>query len=440
MIYIYCEASNTVRLSYVANHLLGRILGIEFVLTHDESFFLNQPNASCINYSAQALNHGIWINPQGLLSETGIKEIKELNTGSWRNGFCFFRQEQGDIPFDILAASFYLLTLYEELFSDCHDQHGRFPHTNSLLFLNNALETPLIDRWAYSLKEELLQRGYDEAGFRLKTFRYLNTYDIDHPYLYRNKGLVRTLGGAARDFIQLNWGKVIDRLSVNIKLKEDPYFEALRFIEKIQSEHKREYCLFILLGQNTKYDRYIHFYPGHYYEYLRRLKHVELGLHPSYNTFRNLDLLTEEKKELERILRRSVSSSRQHFLRMQSPETFEELILAGIKEDYTLAFAEASGFRSGTSVPYPFYDLNKEKETRLILHPTAFMDSNLIFHQALSPEAGLEKIKSLINECRNYGGDFIALWHNSNLTEKENNRWRNVLIEATKYGISLENN
>jgi hypothetical protein len=167
---------------------------------------------------------------------------------------------------------------------------------------------------------------------------------------------------------------------------------------------------------------------------------VQIGLHPSYDTLRNLAALLSEKTQLEHILGQEVPVSRQHFLRMQTPETFQELHLAGFREDFTLAFAHAPGFRSGTAIPYYFYDLQKEETTSLLIRPTVMMDSTLIFQMKLSPEAALQKIKSLIDACRQSGGDYLSLWHNSNLASTpEENPWINVFIDSFQYAISMEN-
>jgi hypothetical protein len=147
-----------------------------------------------------------------------------------------------------------------------------------------------------------------------------------------------------------------------------------------------------------------------------------------------------EKKTLEKILQHPIVFSRQHFLRMLTPYTFQALLQAGICEDFTLGFAKAPGFRSGTAVPHFFYDLQKEETTDLLLHPTVMMDSTLIFHLKLSPEAALEKIKSLVDACKQSGGDYLSLWHNSNLSgSPEKNPWIRVFIESQNYAISMEN-
>jgi len=75
-----------------------------------------------------------------------------------------------------------------------------------------------------------------------------------------------------------------------------------------------------------------------------------------------------------------------------------------------------------------------------LLHPTVMMDSTLIFHLKLSPESALEKIKSLIDACKESGGDYLSLWHNSNIAGlPEKNPWIGVFIESHNYAISMEN-
>ncbi|MDL2241576.1 polysaccharide deacetylase family protein [Bacteroidales bacterium OttesenSCG-928-L03] len=300
---------------------------------------------------------------------------------------------------------------------------------------------PVIDRWAYRLKAEWERRGVSPATFALRKYRYISTFDIDHPYLYQNKTWVKTLGGLARDILRLRGKVVAQRLSVLARLSEDPYFQALQDIEQVHKEQGVPYSLFILMGEKTRYDRHTRRTPKDYYAYLKGLQDVTLGLHPSYNTLADLGLLRKEKAELEEVLGRTITSSRQHFLRMRVPDAYRNLLQAGIKEDYTLTFAQAPGFRAGTAIPFRFYDLEKDKATDLVLHPTAYMDSTFVFDKEHSPEAILSRMKGLIDEVKLSGGDCVALWHNSNLAgSKTENPWVSVFEESMKYGLLQENN
>jgi len=448
MLTIYTSSENTERLKFVSNHLFNHVLGTEFQIVSDQVLYRKQ-TGPCINYSEEPLNHGLQIFPQGLLFESGIHPIQHLQMGKWNDLFCFFHNEQGDIPFDVFAASFYLLSLYEEYLPSRLDEHGRFDHRNSLLFQNHCLEIPIIDRWAYQLKETLEKSGYSTAEFRLRKYRSVSTYDIDHPFLYRYKGFIKNTGRLLHDCLNQNFKSVKKRLSVLLHRSEDPYMQAIRFIQSTEVRAKRTYYIFVLLGK--KWDDY--------YRYLRGLSSVFIGVHPSCGTVskarhpapsagpshkisRGLRVkpAMTEKETLEKILQQPIVFSRQHFLRMQTPDTFQSLLQAGIREDFTLAFAKAPGFRSGTAIPHFFYDLQKEEITPLLLRPTIMMDSTLIFHLKLSPETAWKKIKSLIDACKQSGGDYLSLWHNSNLAgSPEKNPWIQVFIESHRYAISMEN-
>jgi len=439
MVYIYTSSENTKRLNYIAQHIFNNILGIEFVITSDKKSYLAQSNP-CINYSETELNHGLHIVPHGLLFESGIKPIKQLKETEWKGLFCFFENKNGDIPFDLFAAAFYLLTLYEENFPLELDEHGRFRHAESLLFQKGILEIPIVDRWAYLLKEELENAGFQTNDFKLREFKTISTFDIDYPFLYQYKGFIKNSGGILKDLLKGNFNQIKDRFFTLLRFKEDPYLAALKTIQEIQTQLKKSYYLFVLLGKRGKYGRTTVYSPKKYYSYLKSLDSAQIGLHPSYDTLRNLKNLLKEKNKLEQILDSKITASRQHFLRMQSPETFQELNLAGIKEDFTLAFAQAPGFRSGTAVPYFFYDLQKEETTSLFIRPTVMMDSSFIFHLKLTPEEALMQMKKLADACKQSGGDYLSLWHNSNLAHTaQANPWISVFIQSYQYAISLEN-
>jgi hypothetical protein len=407
MVTIYTDIStNTKRLAFVANHLFTNILGTKFQLLTDTNAYLQQSGV-CINYSDYYLNHGLHILPHGLLSETDIHPVRELKESTFAGVWCLFENKKSDFPFDIFAAAFYLLSLYEEYFPTQLDEHGRFDHRESLLFKRGQLETPVVDRWAYLLKEALTQKGYSQDEFPLRKYRPVFTYDIDFPF-HRS---LKIFG--------FFWKK-----------KNDKYAQALRMIHAYQTRWQHPYYLFILLGR----------YPDSYYKNLAKQGGVTLGLHPSYKTLKKFKRLKREKAKLEKKLGQQVTVTRQHYLRMQTPDTFQDLQQAGFREDFTLAFAKAPGFRSGTAVPYLFYDLQKDELSRLNIRPLVMMESTFVYHLKYTPNQALEKIKHLIDACKQSGGDYVSLWHNSNIAgEPEKNPWIDVYIQSSEYAVSKEN-
>jgi hypothetical protein len=438
---IYYPLGNTKRLEYAAWNTFILRLGIEYSILSDKTAFLKKSGV-CINYSNEDLNHGLQILPHGLLSESGVRKIPDLEESEWQGFFCFFKQEKGDIPFDLFSASFYLLTLYEEYGSEKIDEHGRFDYQESLAFRKGFLEIPIVDRWVDCLGLELTKK-YPGFVFRRKQiFSCINTFDVDFPYLYRKKGLIKIVGASIRDLWKSDFKNLASRFKTLLHFEPDPYWEALRQIHEIQTKAGKNYLLFVMMGGKDKYGMNT-FRPGKsYFAYLKNSRRVTVGLHPSYDTFLNPDLLMTEKKRLQNIWEgNEISSSRQHYLRMRIPDTFRELRKAGLTNDYTLAYAKAPGFRSGTAISYRFYDVEKEEESEIILHPTVVMDSTLITHLQLSPEEAIVKLKKMIEECYQSAGKYISVWHNSNLDgNEEENPWINVFMTSFKYAISLENN
>ena len=436
---IYTSNLNTKRLQFVAEHIFNRILGIDFQLTNDKNFYLSQAGNQ-IWYADEKPKTGLHIIPQGLLFETNIHSIDDLQTAKYHNLFCFFYSEKGDIPFDLFSATFYRLSLYEEYLPHITDVHGRFRHQDSLLFQNDVLEIPVIDRWAYFLKEELIKLGASENHFSLRKFRFISTYDIDFPYLYRYKSLIKNTLGFLRDIFLRKWDKAKERYQVLLHRITDPYLSAIENIERLHQEHHHPYYLFVLLGKSGRFGHSNTYNPKDYHRHISQLKNVEIGLHPSYKTLYHPEILQKEKAKLEKTVKREMTCSRQHFLRMHTPETFRDLLANGFWHDFSLSFAHASGFRSGTAIPHPFFDLQKNETSDLLLHPTVFMDSTFVFHQKQSPEEVEKKIRKLIDECKKSGGDYLSLWHNSNLSGNENeNLWINTWFRTFMYAKSTEN-
>src|ERR1700691_4356011 len=91
------------------------------------------PTAFCaasgprINYSEESFHDCFHLRPNGLLFETTIRPV-EITCITHNDQKAFFPTGR-DLPFDIFAASFYLLSRYEEYLPHPKDEYGRFAHT-----------------------------------------------------------------------------------------------------------------------------------------------------------------------------------------------------------------------------------------------------------------------------------------------------------------------
>ena len=131
-------------------------------------------------------------------------------------------------------------------------------------------------------------------------------------------------------------------------------------------------------------------------------------------------------------LKKNTIRSRQHFLKLETPKTYQNLIKAGIKEDYTMGYATEIGFRASIASPYFWYDLENEKATNLLITPFQVMDVTLKNYLKLSPEKALEEIQTLIQNTKAVNGTFSTLWHNSSFDDKEWKGWREMYLEMIR--------
>ena len=160
---------------------------------------------------------------------------------------------------------------------------------------------------------------------------------------------------------------------------------------------------------------------------------ADVGIHPSYQSYLNDDVVAFEFKTLERVLEKQVCTSRQHFLRFTLPKSYQLLIKQGVTEEYSMGYAEVIGFRAGTCTPYPFYDLSKEQPTGLKVYPLIAMDVTLHNYMKLNVSDAIDRFAAIIQEVKNVNGTFISLWHNSSFSQLHGMQdWKPVFEQMLK--------
>ncbi|MFT6717534.1 MAG: hypothetical protein ACJA0Q_002191, partial [Saprospiraceae bacterium] len=163
--------------------------------------------------------------------------------------------------------------------------------------------------------------------------------------------------------------------------------------------------------------------------------YAEVGLHPSYGARTSFSQLEKEIFRLSPILKKEITQSRQHFLQLQFPKTYRNLIDLDVLNDYTMGYASHYGFRSGICTPYFFYDLDLEIETNLTIHSFAVMDSTLQYYMGVKPADALEHYKKLVDEVKKVNGTFISTWHNDSLSDEGIWKgWKDVFEKLIAYG------
>ena len=413
----------TPRISYTFKHVFTRILNIEVELTTKIEEFIAHTGIK-FSYTKQALGKELFIKSTDLLFDQGIDYL-DINIVDWNGVPCFFQNNSNaEIPCDIFSASFYLISRYEEYLPHVKDEFERFPAEESIAFQNKFLDKPVIDIWAYKFKDHLIQL-FPEFKSQLNTkkqFKFISTIDVDMAFKYKHKGIIRTIGGIINDLVHLNLKDIIQRFLIIFNIKKDP-FDTFDEIIALQKKYNITTLFFFLMSEYTTYDKNISAGNINYKLLIKNVAdYAMVGIHPSYFTPKNELKLKKEKKRLEDIVNFPIKKSRQHYLRLDLPETYQSLVDVEIVEDYTMGYASHYGFRAGTCTPFYFYDIDFEIQIPVKVFPFAVMDGTLKDYLNFTPKKSYDIILRLAQEVKNVNGTFITLFHNESVSGED--RWR----------------
>ena len=85
----------------------------------------------------------------------------------------------------------------------------------------------------------------------------------------------------------------------------------------------------------------------------------------------------------------------------------------GLSYDSTVGYSDAPGFRCGTCHPFPVFDFVADRPLELVEVPLVVMETTLFSYMHLPAIQAQELILTLAERCREVGGVFTLLWHNS---------------------------
>ncbi len=422
----------THRNKYIFNLMFKDILGIDFKLTTDVEEFKYYQGAK-LSYTHNLISNELFFISRSLLFESGITEQNISVFENNYNPMFFATGKASAMPFDVFAASFYLVSRYEEYLPHIRDEHDRFDAKDSLAFIAGFLEKPLVNIWAIQLKQ-LIKEKYPSLVFPKIKFEFISTLDIDNAYAYREKGFTRSLGGYLKSLSIGNFSEVTERTRVLLGLEKDPY-DTYDFQLEMLKKYKFKSIYFFLLGDYGPNDKNLPIESIKFQSLIKMLAdYAQVGIHPSYGSNNSKQQLKKEIGRLSHVLHRDVTQSRQHFLKLRMPDTYRNLIEFDITDDYTMGYATQVGFRASICTPFNFYDLDTETETKLKIHPFAMMEGTLKYRMKIHPKDAIVKIKQLIDEVKAVDGVFISLWHNDTVNNRKIWRgWKTVYEDMVIY-------
>jgi hypothetical protein len=400
--YIYTPIV-TSRLQYALQFIFEQVLQVPYQIITSNTVL--PPEAILINYSAEPIRQAFTITPVAILFQHDITQ-QVLQASGDGEDFIIYPTHNASIHFDVFAAVFYVLCRYEEYLPHQTDEHGRYPHTLSLLHQHNCLHLPIVNVWI-TIFYQLLSRQFNTPTVH-PNYKFINSIDVDLAYKYKGKSLAKLFGLMGKAILHFKFNEVKQLIATVIWGKPDP-FDSYNLLLS-----KRPSLYFILMAeQQSQYDRNHNPHSALMRQLVLKLAHQNyIGIHPSYQSNINGQLMAQEQLLLHNILKEPVTKSRQHYIKFTLPYTYEQLIHNGIVHDYSMGYGSANGFRCGTTCTHLWYNLSTNTLSNLQIFPFVWMDANCHFEHKWSIAQAKESYLSYQNLIKQYGGYFIPIWHN----------------------------
>ncbi len=423
MLLIYTQKL-TPRITYSFKHICTRVLGLEIKFTSKIEEFIPYEGMK-FSYGKKRLGNELFFQNVDILLEQGFSDV-EIKVQDWEDTKCFFSvSENSDLPFDIFAATFYLLSRYEEYLPHVKDEYGRYPAIESLAFKEDFLHVPVIDFWIQKFKL-ILSNRFPEITLEHQEYKSTSVISVSHVFNFKNKGFLRSLGGTLVDLGNLKFSRIRDRISVLLRLKQDPYnvFDDLISLVK---NHKIKLSFMFQLSDFNAYDRNINHNRLNYREIIKYVAdYSEVGLRLGYFAISDIETLKVEKKRFENIIHGPLQNVINTKFNLMLPEHYGFLNELEIPNDYSMGYPETVGFRAGSSLPFLFYDINLEITTPLKIHP-------YVFHSQASHVLDGNNLMGVLSKIRDdlkkVNGHMLSVFKSRDFSEYSNSDFNYSLLK-----------
>jgi len=311
---------------------------------------------------------------------------------------------------DVFAASFFMLTRWEEYVNKNRDTHNRFPATESLAYKEDFLDRPIVNELLEELKTKLLELD-SSLVLKKREFEFVLTHDVDDVIFWKSKKqLFRLIAGdiLKRKNIKLALSRVKEYYLVSKRVIKDPFDTFDWLMDKSESAGLKSRFYFMSGGVTLYDNRYDITKQKQLIEKIKKRGHI-IGIHPSYNAYNNFEQLKKEKELLEKVCECKIDEGREHYLRFEVPTTWQIWEDNEMRLDSTCGYADKEGFRCGTGDEFSVFNILTRKKLKLKERPLVIMDCSLFEYNTYSYKKAIKIIKDI---CK-HKNSFTFLWHNS---------------------------
>lgn len=320
---------------------------------------------------------------------------------------------------DLVASSFFWITLYEETLLQERDEIGRIPQDRLRSVQEEITVRPLVDEYSVLLLTWLRMLGYRPSG-KATPLRVLATHDVDSGIgvkglrAHLNHGLrtafreiVRQRRPTSAMVALQQWARRAIGLSSEASLFRD--------IVTLDAEYGLRSFFFLMANGTHPYDATYDILSDPASRVIRTIRDAggQIGLHVGLNAHTSPEQFQNEWQYLQRAAPQATPIARSHYLALFPPHTWRQLVEFGFKADSTVGFSRHLGFRSGTCHAYRPFDLERQVVLPIWELPMAIMDINLFL--GFPRTADDDRISSALDlaaRIRAHGGCLVLNWHN----------------------------
>jgi len=311
-----------------------------------------------------------------------------------------------------------LYTAKEEYNSTLVDNFNRNPFWASK---NRDIFSPKISEF---LLKEGLKPSYPEN----KKFAICLTHDVD--ILFNDTTRKQYLKKGVKDLIKLDLSGFVKTLSDSTKRKIIPNFHISETLKHERKYNAKSSFYFLSLSKGEQDYNYDLAEISDVFDQIRE-NNGEIGLHGGHEAYDNISKMKQEKEKLESIIGEKVHGYRNHYLRFQTPSTWQHLDKLNFIYDTTYGYADCVGFRNGMCHPFQPFDLNENKFLDIIELPLIIMEFSLEQrYMRISESKQFEFCKQMIDTVAKNNGVLTLLWHNTQMQGQQGQLYNAILKYA----------
>lgn len=426
---------------YVLNVLLNEYLGVDYQVSIE-----NRKDTRLSHFDGSVIIKDYFcVEGDNYLHEANIPKNIIWNKELLEDSFPILFGENkvdnvgGDIisSIDVFSSSFFMLTRWEEFVCTVKDDHNRFPFNSSLAQQFGFNHLPIVNQYTEVLWKFLLFTGYYKQRKKYD-FKLVCTHDVDIPLKWMSvKNLLGRFryGVSSKKKINFYYTETKQFIKSKLGIEKDPFDTFDFLMDQSEKVRIKSYFFFMDYG-HTKYDKNYKIESGFVQDIIENitLRDHFLGVHPSYLSGDNEKSFNKSIEEIEAgYVVNSLKAGRQHYLRLSIPQHWRNWESAKMDWDSSLGFAEEPGFRCGTCLPFPVFDVEKRVQLDLFERPLIFMEQSSMSYLNESSEEMLQRSFSLMETVKKYNGEFVLLWHNSSFNNPDLKGYEGVYESILEY-------